>query len=82
MANFRLTVNGKLTEVQAWDGDMPLLYALRNGLGLHAAKYGCGQGQCGACTVLLNDQPVRSCLIWAVERVSGMVGSGVTLRGP
>lgn len=74
MANFRLTVNGKLTEVQAWDGDMPLLYALRNGLGLHAAKYGCGQGQCGACTVLLNDQPVRSCLI----KLSSAAGQRVT----
>ena len=43
--------------------EMPLLYALRNDLGLHAAKFGCGLGQCGACTVLVDDAPVRSCTL-------------------
>ncbi len=45
------------------DPSTPLLYALRNQLGLHGAKYGCGLGQCGACTVIVGDQPVFSCLL-------------------
>ncbi len=45
------------------DPSTPLLYALRNQLGLHGAKYGCGLGQCGACTVIVGDKPVFSCLM-------------------
>jgi aerobic-type carbon monoxide dehydrogenase small subunit (CoxS/CutS family) len=45
------------------DPDMPLLYALRNHLELNGAKYGCGLGQCGACTVMVADKPVFSCLL-------------------
>jgi nicotinate dehydrogenase subunit A len=56
-------LNGASRNVEAWDPDMPLLYALRNALALHAAKFGCGLGQCGACTVLLDDAPVRSCSV-------------------
>ncbi|MES3003622.1 MAG: (2Fe-2S)-binding protein [Pseudomonadota bacterium] len=63
MARYKLVVNGTPKEVEAWDGDMPLLYALRNDLELHAAKFGCGLGQCGACTVLIGDQPARSCVV-------------------
>jgi len=63
MPSIRLTVNGSPKTVDAWDPGMPLLYALRNHLGLHAAKFGCGLGQCGACTVLLDDAPVRSCIV-------------------
>jgi len=63
MASIRLTVNGAPQAIEAWDPDMPLLYALRNDLGLHAAKFGCGLGQCGSCTVLLDDAPVRSCTV-------------------
>jgi nicotinate dehydrogenase subunit A len=63
MAQYTLLVNGSQRNVEAWDGDMPLLYALRNTLGLHAAKFGCGLGQCGACTVLVDGQPIRSCVM-------------------
>jgi nicotinate dehydrogenase subunit A len=58
----KLTVNGQAHEVEI-DPDTPLLYVLRNDLELNAAKYGCGLGQCGACTVLLDDKPVFSCLV-------------------
>ena len=57
-----LIVNGVAHQVDA-DPDKPLLYALRNDLGLNGAKFGCGLGQCGACTVLLDDKPVFSCLL-------------------
>jgi aerobic-type carbon monoxide dehydrogenase small subunit (CoxS/CutS family) len=57
-----LTVNGTAHQVEA-DPDTPLLYVLRNDLGLNGAKFGCGLGQCGACTVLLDDKPVFSCLL-------------------
>ena len=56
------------------EGTAPLLYVLRNDLGFNGPKYGCGLGQCGACTVLLNGTPVRSC----VTPVSAAVGSEVT----
>ncbi len=58
----RLTVNGRTHEVDV-DPDTPLLYVLRNDLELNAAKFGCGLGQCGACTVLIDDKPVYSCLV-------------------
>ncbi len=74
MSRYQLVVNGVTREVEAWDGDMPLLYALRNDLGLHAAKFGCGLGQCGACTVLIDDKPVRSCLL----KVSDAPGRRIT----
>jgi nicotinate dehydrogenase subunit A len=57
-----LTVNGAAHRVEA-DPGTPLLYVLRNDLGLSGAKFGCGLGQCGACTVLLDDKPVFSCLL-------------------
>ena len=56
-----LTVNGVPHQIDA-DPDTPLLYALRNDLGLNGAKFGCGLGQCGACTVLVDGAAVRSCI--------------------
>ena len=61
MANrIELNVNGKVHTIEA-EPDMPLLYALRDDLGLTEPRFGCGLGQCGACTVLIDGQPVRSC---------------------
>ena len=60
MAAYDLHINGSTQSVEASDSDKPLLYVLR-GLGLTATKFGCGLGQCGACTVLLDGQSVRSC---------------------
>ena len=60
--SFRLRVNGHAVEVTADDPQMPLLYALRNDLGLHGPRFGCGLGQCGACTVELDGAAVRSCV--------------------
>jgi nicotinate dehydrogenase subunit A len=57
----RLTVNGRDHEVDA-EPDTPLLYVLRDDLGLNGAKFGCGLGQCGACTVIVDGAAVFSCL--------------------
>jgi len=61
MANFSFQLNGKKVTVESWDPGQPLLYVLRNSLGLHGPKFGCGLSQCGACTVLLDGKVVRSC---------------------
>jgi aerobic-type carbon monoxide dehydrogenase small subunit (CoxS/CutS family) len=68
-----IEVNGKRYPVQ-YDPETPLLYVLRDELGLTGSKYGCGEGQCGACTVLLGGAPRRSCQI----PVSAAVGKPVT----
>ncbi len=60
MATFEINVNGKKQRVEA-DADSPLLYVLRDQLELHGPKFGCGLGQCGACTVHIDGQAVRSC---------------------
>jgi isoquinoline 1-oxidoreductase alpha subunit len=62
MAIFQLHVNGK-THTRDIDGNMPLLWALRDVLGLTGTKFGCGVAQCGACTVHLDGRAVRSCSI-------------------
>jgi len=58
-----LTVNGKAVAIDADDAQMPLLYALRDDLGLHGPRFGCGLGQCGACTVHVDGKAVRSCVM-------------------
>ncbi|HTC67820.1 MAG TPA: (2Fe-2S)-binding protein [Candidatus Acidoferrum sp.] len=69
----QVEVNGKRYAVK-YPGDTPLLYVLRDELGLTGTKYGCGEGQCGACTVLLGDAPRRSCQI----PVSAAAGRPIT----
>jgi nicotinate dehydrogenase subunit A len=63
----QITVNGVLQTVSAAD-DTPLLYVLRNDLALNGPRFGCGLSQCGACTVLVNDRAVRSC-VYPLSRV-------------
>ena len=65
----QLTVNGVAREVDA-DGDMPLLWVLRDLLGLTGTKYGCGEALCGACTVHLDGRAVRSC-VTPLRRAAG-----------
>jgi isoquinoline 1-oxidoreductase alpha subunit len=61
MSVFQLHVNGRMHTVNV-DGNMPLLWVLRDVLGLNGTKFGCGVAQCGACTVHLNGKAVRSCV--------------------
>jgi nicotinate dehydrogenase subunit A len=60
MATYELHVNGATYTVEA-EPSTPLLYVLRNDIGLNGPKFGCGLGQCGACTVIINGNAVRSC---------------------
>ena len=62
MAKFSFQVNGRAVTVDSWDPAQPLLYVLRNSLGLHGPKFGCGLSQCGACTVLIDGKAARSCV--------------------
>jgi aerobic-type carbon monoxide dehydrogenase small subunit (CoxS/CutS family) len=63
VADLRLTINGNSYTLSGTDADMPLLWALRDLLGLTGTKFGCGIGLCGACTVHLNGAPVHACQI-------------------
>ena len=72
-ATITLKVNGTSRAVAA-EPETPLLYVLRNDLALNGAKFGCGLGQCGACTVLVNGQPVRSC----VQPIGALAGRAIT----
>jgi aerobic-type carbon monoxide dehydrogenase small subunit (CoxS/CutS family) len=77
MSTFSLTVNGAVHEVDA-DPEMPLLWVLRDLLGLTGTKFSCGTGACGACTVHIDGEAVRSCLI----PLSGAAGKQiVTIEG-
>ena len=62
MAQLTLTVDGKARAIEVDDPDMPLLYALRDDLQLNNPRFGCGLGQCGACTVQIDGRAVRSCI--------------------
>ena len=62
MPKYTFQLNGRPVTVDSWDPGQPLLYVPRNDLSLHGPKFGCGLGQCGACTVLLDGKAVRSCL--------------------
>ncbi len=77
MANYTLRINNQNYQFEA-EPDTPLLWALRDELGLKGTKYGCGKALCGACTVHLNGNPVRSCVL----PVSALVGAEiVTIEG-
>ncbi len=70
MPKYTLQLNGHATTVDSWDPDQPLLYVLRNCVGLHGPKFGCGLAQCGACTVLVDGKATRSC-VTPVRSVAG-----------
>jgi aerobic-type carbon monoxide dehydrogenase small subunit (CoxS/CutS family) len=76
MSLIRLQVNGAARTVDV-DPSTPLLYVLRNDLGLQGPKFGCGLGQCGACTVIINGAAARSC----VTAVASVKGEVTTLEG-
>jgi len=76
MAKFSVRVNGERRTLSV-DADTPLLYVLRNDVGLNGPKFGCGLAQCGACTVLVGGKPVRSC----VTPMSAVKGPVTTIEG-
>ena len=78
MPNLSLHVNGENRTVELRDPDEPLLYVLRNALRLTGAKYGCGLGQCGACTVIVDGEAVRACQIPASKAAGKTV---LTIEG-
>ncbi len=74
MAMIRLVVNGTTHNLDVEDTSTPLLYVLRNDVGLEGPRFGCGLGQCGACTVIIRGEAVRSC----VRPVSTVQGADIT----
>jgi aerobic-type carbon monoxide dehydrogenase small subunit (CoxS/CutS family) len=76
MSNITLTVNGRIHTLDI-DPSTPLLYILRNDLGLQGPRFGCGLGQCGACTVIIKGAAIRSCITPA----SAVKGDITTLEG-
>jgi nicotinate dehydrogenase subunit A len=78
MAKYAFQLNGRPVTVDSWDPAQPLLYVLRNSLAQHGPKFGCGLGQCGACTVLLDGQATRSC-VTPVRTAAGR--AVITLEG-
>lgn len=78
----KLTVNGRERVLEGVDPDMPLLWAIRDLLGLKGTKFGCGKALCGACTVHLDGQPVRSCSILLADVGDGRVTTIEAISGP
>lgn len=77
MASYDLQINGQPYTVEA-EREMPLLWVLRDLLGLTGTKFSCGEGICGSCTVLIDDEPVRSC----ITGVASVVGKSIiTIEG-
>jgi len=76
MALVNLSVDGRTHSIDV-EPDMPLLYALRDELGLNNPRFGCGLAQCGACTVLMDGQPIRACVV----PVAAATGELQTLNG-
>jgi len=70
MATYKFQLNGKPVTAESWDPEQPLLYVLRNSLGQHGPKFGCGLSQCGACTVLMDGKATRSC-VTPVKQAAG-----------
>ena len=83
MPRYDIRVNGVSRTVESSDPNQPLLYVLR-GFGLTAAKYGCGLGQCGACTVLIDRKAARSCLVpissVKAKRITTLEGLGTAAK--
>lgn len=77
MATVTLSVDGESHTLDVDDPQMPLLYALRDELGMNNPRFGCGLAQCGACTVLIDGVPTRSCIM----PVAAVVGDVTTLNG-
>jgi aerobic-type carbon monoxide dehydrogenase small subunit (CoxS/CutS family) len=74
MAQLTLTIDGRARSIEIDDPNMPLLYALRDDLALNNPRFGCGLGQCGACTVQIDGRAVRSC----VTPVASVAGRKIT----
>src|SRR5438105_14594751 len=70
MPRYSFRLNGKPVTVDSWDPEQPLLYVLRGNLALHGAEFGCGLGECGACTVIVDKTATRSCQL-PVSRAAG-----------
>jgi nicotinate dehydrogenase subunit A len=79
---FKMTVNGAAVDIEA-DGNTPLVYVLRNDLGLKGTRFGCGQDQCGACHVLLDGHSVPACdtPLWAAAGKQVVTVEGLGTRG-
>ena len=74
MPTYRCRINGRTASITTWDPAEPLLYSIRNSIGLTSPKPGCGLGQCGTCTVFIDSQPVKSC----VTATSSVAGRSIT----
>jgi nicotinate dehydrogenase subunit A len=74
MATYAFSLNGRPVSADSWDPAQPLLYILRNQFQLHGTKFGCGLGQCGACTVAMDGTAVRSC----TTPISSAAGRAIT----